>query len=118
MVSSMITTLHEMEHHIQTKFGDSALSALRTTWQRPKAGIGQGNGAGPPHMGSGQFPNLQHYVVRWLLCTSDVGNISPGKKLVRFTFVNDTDLCVYQLGSMATAAKERCNNWSTTGKAF
>jgi len=28
MVSSMITTLHEMEHHIRTKFGDSALSAL------------------------------------------------------------------------------------------
>jgi len=47
MVASMITTLHKMEHHIQTKFRDSAICALRTTWQWPMVGISQGNGAGP-----------------------------------------------------------------------
>jgi len=47
MVASMITTQHKMEHHIQTKFRDSAICALRTTWQWPMVGISQGNGAGP-----------------------------------------------------------------------
>jgi len=47
MVQSMITTIHEMEHHIHTTFGDSKISASRATWQAPIAGIGQGNGASP-----------------------------------------------------------------------
>jgi len=47
MVSSMISTIHEMEHHIYTTFGDSTISASHQTWKEPIAGIGQGNGAGP-----------------------------------------------------------------------
>jgi len=47
MIDSMITTLHDMEHHIRTIFGDSNISASRVSWQLPIAGIGQGNGAGP-----------------------------------------------------------------------
>jgi len=47
MVSSMITTIHEMEHHIHTTYGDSKISASCSSWQAPTAGIGQGNGAGP-----------------------------------------------------------------------
>jgi len=43
---SMITTIHKMQHHIQT-FGDLATSASHTIWHAPIAGIGQGNGAGP-----------------------------------------------------------------------
>jgi len=45
MVDRMITTLHEMEHHIWTTFGNSIISASQATWQTPIAGIGQGNGA-------------------------------------------------------------------------
>jgi len=44
---SMITTIHEMQHHIRTTYGDSKISASRSTWQAPIAGIDQGNGAGP-----------------------------------------------------------------------
>jgi len=47
MVSSMITTIQEMQHHIQTTFGDSAAHALQATWKTPIDRIGQGNGAGP-----------------------------------------------------------------------
>jgi len=47
MIQSMITTIHEMEHHICTTFGDSKISASRATWQAPITGIRQGNGAGP-----------------------------------------------------------------------
>jgi len=47
MIQSMITTIHEMEHHIHTTFGDAKISASQATWQAPIAGIGQGNGAGP-----------------------------------------------------------------------
>jgi len=47
MVLSMITTIHEMEHHIHTTFGDSKISASHSSWQAPMAGISQGNGAGP-----------------------------------------------------------------------
>jgi len=43
----MITTIHDMQHHIRTTFGDSAQSATQTSWHAPIAGIGQGNGAGP-----------------------------------------------------------------------
>jgi len=47
MISSMITTIHEMEHHIRTKFGDSSVSTSKHTWKEAITGIGQGNGAGP-----------------------------------------------------------------------
>jgi len=46
-VNSMIMTIHEMRHHIQTTFGDSNFFASRQTWQALIAGISQGNGAGP-----------------------------------------------------------------------
>jgi len=44
---SMITTIHEMNHHVRTMYGDSKTSASRASWQAPITGIGQGNGAGP-----------------------------------------------------------------------
>ncbi len=47
MVSSMISTIHKMEHHIHTTFSDSTISASHHTWTAPITGIGQGNGAGP-----------------------------------------------------------------------
>ncbi len=46
-VDSMITTIHEMNHHVHTTYGDSNTSASRSSWQAPIDGIGQGNGAGP-----------------------------------------------------------------------
>jgi len=47
MVSSMTSTLQAMTHHVQTASGDSATGASCKHWNKPVAGIGQGNGMGP-----------------------------------------------------------------------
>jgi len=44
-VQSMISTLHGMQHHVWSTFGDSKTSQGRKVWGAPIAGIGQGNGA-------------------------------------------------------------------------
>jgi len=46
-VTSMISTLYQMEHHIRTSFGDSTKAGNRKWWGRLIASIGQGNGTGP-----------------------------------------------------------------------
>jgi len=47
MVLSMTTTLQAMTHHVQTAFGDLYTGASCQHWDKPVAGIGQGNGMGP-----------------------------------------------------------------------
>jgi len=44
---SMMKALHRMNHHIRMMYGDSQQSASRKTWNKPIAGISQGNGTGP-----------------------------------------------------------------------
>jgi len=46
-VQSMISSIHGMQHHVRSTYGDSIASPGHTQWQTPIAGIGQGNGAGP-----------------------------------------------------------------------
>jgi len=94
MIQSMITTIHEMEHHIRTMFGDSNISASRATWQVPIAGIGQGNGAGPQIWAAVSSPILD-IMRREGFYTHLIMAIVHMKKLVGFAFVNDTDLCVF-----------------------
>jgi len=48
-VFSMVSTIHQMEHHIQTTYGDSSKFGSRKKWGSTIVGIGQGNGKfGPP----------------------------------------------------------------------
>jgi len=47
-VQSMVKTIHSMQHHICTAYSDLQQVASRKTWNMPIAGIGQGNGVGPP----------------------------------------------------------------------
>jgi len=42
---SMITTLAQLCHHVQSAFGNSTQSQGQEDWLEPAAGIGQGNGA-------------------------------------------------------------------------
>ncbi len=102
MVQSMITTLHEMEHHICTTYGDSKVLASCNTWHAPIAGIGQGYGAGPQIWAAISSPMFQ-------IMQSDgffvniVASISKWEKtFIEFTFVDDTDLCVH--GSHITSS--------------
>jgi len=43
----MFSTIQCLQHHIQTLFGDSQISAGTDLWAVPISGIGQGHGAGP-----------------------------------------------------------------------
>jgi len=94
MVQSMITMIHEMEHHICTTFGDSKISASRTTWQAPIAGIGQGNGAGP-QIWAAVSSLILDLMRQEGFYAHLIASISRMKKMVGFAFVDDTDLCVF-----------------------
>jgi len=95
MVDSMITTLHKMEHHIWTTFGDSTLWASRATWQIPVAGIGQGNGAGP-HIWAAMSSPLLDIMQADRFYAHMITSISHmEKRLVGFAFADDTDLVVH-----------------------
>ncbi len=93
-VTSMISTLHQMEHHICTSFGDSTKAGNHKRWGKPIASIGQGNGASPQiwaAVSSPLFELLQQHgffahIIRAILLHS--------RKISGFAFVNDMDLCV------------------------
>jgi len=90
----MLTTIHGMNHHIRTAFGDSTQAAGRSTWNTPIAGIGQGNGASPSiwaAISSPMFGNMRQDGFYALL----MGAISKlQRKFSGFAFVDDTDLCI------------------------
>jgi len=46
-VQSIVTTIHGMQHHIRSSYGNLTKSQGHSQWGIPIAGIGQGNGAGP-----------------------------------------------------------------------
>jgi len=115
MAQSMITTLHEMVHHIQTTYGDSTISASRTTWQAPMAGIRQGNGTGPQIWAAVSSPMFE-IMQRDGFYAHIVEAISRREKtLVGFAFVDDTDLCIHgpQTTSQNTLSvmQKSVDNW-------
>jgi len=94
MVTIMITTLHEMQHHIRTTFGDSTSHASQATWQAPIAGISQGNRAGP-HIWAAVSSLLLDLLQMDGFYANLIAAISlTATKIVGFTFMDDTDLCV------------------------
>jgi len=116
MVASMIMTLHDMEHHIQTIFGDSKAVASRATWQLPIAGIGQGNGAGP-HICMVVSSPLLDIMRKDGFYAHMIGAILHlEKKLVGFAFVDDTDLCVYgqhiTSNNVRQSMQQSVDNWA------
>jgi len=94
-VQSMITTLHDMQHHIRTTFGDSHTSASRKKWHAPIAGIGQGNGAGPQIWAAVSSPMFEIMRSQGFYANIVASISGLTKQLVGFAFVDDTDLCVH-----------------------
>jgi len=93
-ITSMISTLYQMEHHIRTSFGDSTKAGNQKKWGQPIAGIGQGNGAGPQIWAAVSSP-LFELLQQQGFFANIIGAISlHTRKLMGFTFVDDTDLCV------------------------
>jgi len=82
-------------------YRDSTQFASRTTWVTPIAGIGQGNGAGPPiwvAVSSPMFEIMQQDGFYALL----MGAISQQLCTVAsFAFIDDTDLCIMHPSNQA-----------------
>jgi len=47
LVQSMIGTIHGMQYHVRSIYGDLQIAQGQKEWGKPIAGIGQGNRAGP-----------------------------------------------------------------------
>jgi len=125
-LASMITTIHEMQHHIWTTFGDSAQLVNRQSWQAPIVGIGQGNGAGPHIWVVVSSPMLDvmrsdGFYAQVLLAISLLS-----QQIVSFAFVDDTDLCMFghhvNSQNITNEMQQSVNYWEgllrTTGGAL
>jgi len=93
----MIDTLQRMNHHIWTIFGNSKVFANRTSWKKPIVGISQGNdGASPQIWAAVSLPLFtimqSDRFFAQVLCTI----LGYKCNIIRFAFVDDTDLCVSQ----------------------
>jgi len=110
VADSMISTIHEMNHHICTTYGNSKISSSRLSWQAPIAGISQGMEWGPS-----QLSHVQYNALRWLLCTHYILHFTTDKKLVGFAFVDDTDLCVFgptiHCHNITQVMQQSVDNW-------
>jgi len=95
MVNSMITTIHEMEHHIRTTFGDLKSHASCYTWQALITGIGQVNGASPQIWAAVSSPMLDIMQMASFYTHLMTAITRMDKRLVGFAFIDDMDLCVY-----------------------
>jgi len=95
-MQSMITMLHKMQHHIRTTFGDLNTSATRRSWQAPIAGIGQGNGTRPQIWVAVSSPMFDIMRLEGFYANVISSFSHWAKQLVRFAFVDDTDLCVHR----------------------
>jgi len=85
----MAKTIHGMNHHIHTAYGNSQQLVSHTTWAAPITGIGQGNSTGPPiwvAISSPMFEIMRQDGFYALL----MGTISKQQcTIVGFAFVHD-----------------------------
>jgi len=118
MVTSMITTLYEMEHHIWTTFGGLAISASQASWQAPIAGIGQGNGVGP-HIWAAVSSPIIDIMRSDSFYTHLIVAISRMEKRWLVLFLLMTQICVFMHPKQQVKAYAmRCSNWQIPGKDF
>jgi len=94
VVQSMIKTIHSMNHHNCTVYGDSTQLASHSTWATSIMGIGQGNRAGPPIWAAVSLPmfKIMHQNGFYALLMGTISQQS--QKVAGFAFVDDTDWCV------------------------
>jgi len=98
-VLSMGTTIHQMNRHIHTVFGDSSQVANWSTFSSPIVSIEQGTDVRPP---------IWSVVPQCLMCFKKkvfaliMGPISNLQhKCIGFAFVDDMDLCITHPASNA-----------------
>jgi len=93
-VQSMITTLHKMQHHIRSTYGDSTQSQGQQQWAAPIAGIGQGNGAGPQIWAAVSSLLFQILTADGFIAQIICAISGHRYSLSGFGFVDNVDLCI------------------------
>jgi len=93
-IQSMLSTLHGMQHHVRSMYGDSKTSQGCKTWGSPITGIGQGNGAGPQIWAAVNTPLFQILTDNGFLALVVCAISKHCQTIVGFSFVDNTDLCV------------------------
>jgi len=86
-----------MEHHVCMVFGDSSCLSNCKKWDKPIAGIGQGNGAGPHIWEAGSSLLFEIMQSNGFFVIIQCAIFLDCKDIVGFSFVNDMDLCVFFL---------------------
>ncbi len=93
-VKCMTTTIHRMNHHIHTIYGDSQQSANHNLWAAPIASIGQGNGTGPSIWAAVSSPMFEVMCQEGFYALLQGAISLQNRTIAGFAFVDDTDLCV------------------------
>jgi len=93
-VQSMVSTIHSMQHHVQSTYRDSKRLQGRIQWQHPIAGIGQGNRAGPRIWAAVSTLLFQILTQEGFLATIICAISNHRYKITGFGFVDNVDLCI------------------------
>jgi len=93
-IQSMVSTIHGMQHHVRSTYGDSNVSQGRAQWTELIAGIGQGNGAGPHIWAAVSTPLFQILTQEGFLAHIICAISHRRSSLAGFGFVDDVDLCI------------------------
>jgi len=88
----MFSTIHHLQHHIQTLFGYSQISAGTNHWAVPISGIGQGNGVGPQIWAVVSTPILDILHKAGFGASFKLAISSTHVSLVGYSFADDTNL--------------------------
>jgi len=93
-MKSMVATLAQLQHHVQSAYGNSTCMQGQANWKDPIAGIGQGNGIGPQIWVAVSMPLFailcQEGFVATVICTMSTQSRSMGG----FALIDNTDLIV------------------------
>jgi len=91
---SMIATLAQLCHHVQSAFGNSTQSQGQEDWLEPAAGIGQGNITGPQFWVVVSTPLVKILQEEGFIATFICMLSQTHRQMAGFVFVNDMDLIV------------------------
>jgi len=101
-VQSMIGTLHRMQHHVRSTYGNSKTLQGQQEWGIPKVGIGQGNGSSPQIWAAVSTLLFQILATEGFLAQIICAISAHQRSIVGFGFVDDTNLCVTAADNQAT----------------
>jgi len=120
-VESMVSTIHGMQHHVQSMYGNSSISQGHAQWTEPIAGIGQGNGTGPHIWAPVNTPLFQILTQEGFLAHIICAISKQRSSMAGFSFIDYVDLCITdpsgEGGQVVTQMQDSINMWAGLLKA-